>query len=297
MFTANSMNCLCEALGIALPGNGTIPAVYAERIRLAKRAGETVMAALKSNLRPSDILTAQSVRNALTVDMALGCSTNSVLHLFAVAHECGLKVSLDMVNEISEHTPNLCRLAPAGAPHMQDHYPAGGVYAVMHELLEAGLLDGTVLTAEGKTMKEALRGHTVRDRAVIRSVAEPYAASGGLAVLFGNLAPRGGVVKRSAVKEAMLRFTGTAKTFDKEEDAVAAIYAGKIHSGDVVVIRYEGPAGGPACGKCCPPPRPSSAWVSTNPWHSSRTGAFPAPRAAPPSGTSRPRRVPAARSL
>lgn len=245
MFTANSMNCLCEALGIALPGNGTIPAVYAERLRLAKKAGMTVMEALKNNLKPSDILTKQALHNALTVDMALGCSTNSVLHLFALANELGIDIGLDTVNEVSEKTPNLCRLAPAGKHHMQDLQAAGGVYAVMSELMGAGMLAKDVMTAAGKTLEEALKGHSVKDASVIRPMSAPYAPTGGLAVLFGNIAPNGGVVKRSAVKAAMLQFTGTAKVYDKEEDAVSAIYGGKVGPGDVVVIRYEGPAGGP----------------------------------------------------
>jgi dihydroxy-acid dehydratase len=245
MFTANSMNCLCEALGIALPGNGSIPAVYADRIRLAKEAGAAVMNALKNDLKPSDIMTAKALRNALTVDMAIGCSTNSVLHLFALAHELGLDLELSLVNEISEKTPNLCRLAPAGGHHLQDLNRAGGVYAVMNEVSKIGLLDETCMTAAGLTLKEALPKHPVLDHTVIRRITEPYAATGGLAILFGNLAPNGSVVKRSAVKDSMLRFTGTAKVFDKEEEAVEAIYGGKISAGDVVVIRYEGPAGGP----------------------------------------------------
>jgi dihydroxy-acid dehydratase len=254
MFTANSMNCLCEALGMALPGNGTIPAVYAARLRLAKRAGEAVMAALQNGLRPSAILTPAAIRNALTVDMALGCSTNSVLHLFALARELGLEIGLQTVNEISERTPNLCRLAPAGRHHMQDLDAAGGVCAVMRELFEAGLLDGDVPTVAGLPLRELLRAHTVRDTSVIRPCAEPCAPEGGLAVLFGNLAPGGAVVKRSAVKASMLRFTGTARVFDKEEAAIAAIYASKVHAGDVVVIRYEGPAGGPGMREMLSPP-------------------------------------------
>jgi dihydroxy-acid dehydratase len=245
MFTANSMNCLCEALGIALPGNGSIPAVYADRLRLAKEAGAAVMNVLRKNIKPSDIMTAKALRNALTVDMAVGCSTNSVLHLFALAHELGLDIDLDMVNEVSEKTPNLCRLAPAGRHHLQDLNSAGGVYAVMNEVSKAGLINKDTLTVAGVTLGEALSAHPVRDHSVIRSVEEPYAKTGGLAVLFGNLAPNGAVVKRSAVKESMQRFTGVAKVFDDEEQAVTAIYAGKIRAGDVVVIRYEGPAGGP----------------------------------------------------
>jgi len=245
MFTANSMNCLCEALGMALPGNGSVPAVYAKRLRLAKSAGEAVMKLLENNLRPSDILKAKALRNALTVDMALGCSTNSVLHLFALAHELGLDISLDMVNEISEKTPNLCRLAPAGVHHVQDLDAAGGVYALMSELAKRSLLCEDALMVPGVPLAQALKAHKVTDSSVIRPIDNPYAISGGLAVLFGNLAPDGAVVKRSAVKDSMLRFTGTARAFDTEEDAVAAIYAGNIRPGDVLVIRYEGPAGGP----------------------------------------------------
>ncbi|MEA4833050.1 MAG: dihydroxy-acid dehydratase [Oscillospiraceae bacterium] len=246
MFTANSMNCLCEALGIALPGNGTIPAVYSDRLILAKQAGQTVMRAVEKGLLPSDILTPAAIKNALTTDMALGCSTNSVLHLFALAHELGIDVDLNMVNEISDRTPNLCRLAPAGKHHMQDLWLAGGVYGVMRELMDAGLLDGSAVTASGIALKAAVYAASGNiDHNVIRPAENPYSQSGGIAVLFGNLAPNGSVVKRSAVKESMLKFTGTAKTFDSEEAAIEAIYGGKIKSGDVVVIRYEGPAGGP----------------------------------------------------
>ncbi len=245
MFTANSMNCLCEALGIALPGNGTIPAVYADRIRLAREAGAAVMNALKNDIKPSDVMTAKALRNALTVDMAIGCSTNSVLHLFALAHELGLDLALDTVNEISEKTPNLCRLAPAGKHHLQDLNAAGGVYAIMNELSKIGLLYEDAMTAAGVTLGQAIPSYPVKDHSVVRSASEPYAKSGGLAVLFGNLAENGAIVKRSAVKESMQRFTGTARVFNSEEEAVSAIYAGKIVPGDVVVIRYEGPAGGP----------------------------------------------------
>jgi dihydroxy-acid dehydratase len=245
MFTANSMNCLCEALGIALPGNGTTPAVYAERLRLAKQAGAMVMKALEKGLRFSDIVTDKSIKNALTVDMALGCSTNSVLHLFALAQEAGLKIDLRTVNEISENTPNLCRLAPAGAHHMQDLYMAGGVYAVMGELRKGGHLHTDALTVTGQTLGEALCGHSVKNPDVIRPLEHPYSPTGGLAALFGNLAPGGSVVKRSAVKPSMLKFTGTARVYDGEDAAIASIYAGEVRPGDVVVIRYEGPAGGP----------------------------------------------------
>jgi dihydroxy-acid dehydratase len=245
MFTANSMNCLCEALGMALPGNGTIPAVFAERIRLAKAAGEQVMELFKEDIRPSDIMTAAAISNALTVDMALGCSSNSVLHLFAITHELGLRLNLDIVNRISENTPNICKLAPAGEHHVQDLHFAGGVYAVMNELNKSGRLDLTAITVTGKTVGENIKTAEVKNRQVIRSCDDPYSATGGLAVLFGNLAVNGAIVKRSAVRKEMLRFTGNARVFDCEEDAIAAIYAGKIQKGDVVVIRYEGPAGGP----------------------------------------------------
>jgi len=239
MFTANSMNCLCEALGMALPGNGTIPAVYAQRIRLAKQAGCQVMELLRADIRPSAIMTERAFHNALTVDMALGCSTNSVLHLLAVAHERGIALNLNMVNEISGKTPNLCRLAPAGKHHIQDLHSSGGVPAVMREL--AGLLHAGELTATGKTVGENLQNARKKDSGVIQQ----YSPTGGLAALFGNLAPDGAVVKRSAVKKEMLDYTGKARVFDGEEAAVKAIYGGQIHPGDVVVIRYEGPAGGP----------------------------------------------------
>lgn len=245
MFTANSMNCLTEALGLALPGNGTVPAVYSRRIRMAKRAGELVMALLKNNLCVKDILTEKAVRNALTVDMALGCSTNTALHLAAVAHEAGVPFSVQMINEISKVTPNLCHLAPAGHHHMQDLNAAGGVHAVMAELAGIGLLDTSLPTVTGNSVGENLAGIKVKDHEVIRPVSAPYSATGGLAVLFGNLAESGGIVKQSAVSPAMLKHTGPAKVFNSEEEAVAAIYAGKIVKGDVVVIRYEGPAGGP----------------------------------------------------
>ena len=239
MFTANSMNCLCEALGMALPGNGTIPAVYAQRLRLAKLAGRRVMELFRSDTRPSAIMTEKAFGNALTVDMALGCSTNSVLHLFAVARERGISLNLNMVNEISARTPNLCRLAPAGKHHIQDLHFAGGVSAVMREL--GDLLNREELTVTGKTAGENVQNATVKNSEVIQK----YAPSGGLAVLFGSLAPDGAVVKRSAVKKEMLDFTGRARVFNGEEAAVAAIYNGKIEKGDVIVIRYEGPSGGP----------------------------------------------------
>ncbi|MDD4797143.1 MAG: dihydroxy-acid dehydratase, partial [Eubacteriales bacterium] len=245
MFTANSMNCLCEAIGIALPGNGTIPAVYAHRIRLAKRAGATVMRLLEQNVRALDIINTRSVRNALTVDMALGCSTNTVLHLAAIAHEAGVDYDLNMVNAISEATPNLCRLAPAGTHHMQDLHAAGGIYAVMKELNKKGFLDTDVPTATGRTLGENLDAAPDKVGDVIRDIEDPYLSTGGIAVLFGSLAPGGAVVKRSAVAAQMQTHRGPARVFDSEEDAVEAIFAKKINPGDVVVIRHEGPSGGP----------------------------------------------------
>ena len=245
MFTANSMNCLCEAIGIALPGNGSIPAVYAKRVRLAKQAGMQVMKLLKENIRPLDILTPAAFDNALRVDMALGCSTNTVLHLPAIANEAGIRLPLELINSISEKVPNLCHLAPAGAHHMQDLDRAGGVYAVMKTLLDAGLLDGSLPTVTGRTVAENLSVVRVWDQDVIRPVSDPYSQSGGLAILFGSLAPNGSVVKKSAVAPGMLKHKGPARVVDSEEAAIEAIMAGKIISGDVVVIRYEGPAGGP----------------------------------------------------
>lgn len=245
MFTANSMNCLCEALGIALPGNGTIPAVYAERIRLAKTAGEQIMTLLEENIRPSDIITDTALNNALTVDMALGCSTNSVLHLLAIANELDMQFPLSRINEISSVTPNLCKLAPAGNHHMQDLHNAGGVYAVINELFQANMLDKNAMTVTGCTLFENSKNFINKDENVIRHTDKPYSQTGGLAVLFGNLAPNGAIVKRSAVRKEMLEFTGKARVFNCEEDSIKAIFGGEIQKGDVVVIRYEGPAGGP----------------------------------------------------
>lgn len=245
MFTANSMNCLCEVLGMALPGNGTIPAVYSERIRLAKQAGMKIMELLEKNIRPRDIITPDALYNALRVDMALGCSTNSMLHLPAIAYEAKAPISLEYANEISEVTPNLCHLAPAGEHHVQDLYAAGGVTAVMNELAKADLLKLDTLTVTGKTQGENIAGHEVKDYSVIRPLDNPYSKTGGIAVLKGNLAVDGSVVKRSAVAAEMLHHEGPAKVYDSEDEAIAAIYAGKIKSGDVVVIRYEGPKGGP----------------------------------------------------
>lgn len=245
MYTANSMNCLTEALGMGLKGNGTIPAVYSARIELAKRAGMAVMDLVKKNIRPRDIMTAAAINNALTVDMALGCSTNSMLHLPAIAHECGVEINLDIANKISERTPNLCHLAPAGRVYMEDLDEAGGVYAVMNELSKKNLLDLDCMTVTGKTVGENIKNCHNTDTAVIRPVTDPYSATGGIAVLRGNLASEGSVVKRSAVAPEMLVHKGPAKVFDCEEDAQAAINKGQIKAGDVVVIRYEGPKGGP----------------------------------------------------
>ena len=245
MYTANSMNCLTEVLGMGLSGNGTIPAVYSARIELAKHAGMQVMELVRKNIRPRDIMTQSAIKNALTADMALGCSTNSMLHLPAIANECGVEFNLDMANEISEKTPNLCHLAPAGHTYMEDLNEAGGVYAVLKELTKLNLLDTSVMTCTGRTLGENIENAVNRDTDIIRTVDNPYSKTGGIAVLRGNLAPDGCVVKRSAVAPEMLVHEGPAKVFDSEEDAIAAIYDGKINKGDVVVIRYEGPAGGP----------------------------------------------------
>ena len=245
MYTANSMNCLTEALGMGLKGNGTIPAVYSERIKLAKHAGMKVMELYEKNIRPRDILTEKAFMNALTVDMALGCSTNSMLHLPAIAHEAGVKLTLDLANEVSERTPNLCHLAPAGYTYMEDLNEAGGIYAVMNELDKKGLLYTDLITVTGKTVKENIEGCINKDTETIRPIENPYSETGGLAALKGNLAPDGSIVKKSAVCEEMLVHVGPARVFDCEEDAIAAIKGGKIVAGDVVVIRYEGPKGGP----------------------------------------------------
>lgn len=245
MYTANSMNCLTEALGMGLGGNGTIPAVYSERIRLAKHAGMQIMELVKKDIKPRDIMTEKAFLNALTVDMALGCSTNSMLHLPAIAHEAGVELNLDIANELSKKTPNLCHLAPAGPTYMEDLNEAGGVYAVMNELTKKNLLDTELLTVTGKTMGENIQGCVNKNPEVIRPVENPYSHTGGIAVLKGNLAPDGSVVKRSAVAEEMMVHEGPARVFDCEEDAIEAIKGGKILPGDVVVIRYEGPKGGP----------------------------------------------------
>ncbi len=245
MFTANSMNCLTEAIGMGLPGNGTIPAVYSARDRLAKEAGYQVMELLKQNIRPLDIMTKEAFANAMAVDMALGCSTNTMLHLPAIAHEANVALDIFMANEISAKVPNLCHLAPAGEHHIEDLYEAGGVLAVMHELGRAGLLNPSLPTVSGRTIGELYQEAVVYDHEVIRSIEKPYSPVGGIAVLRGNLAPDGAVVKRSAVDEKMLVHEGPARVFDSEEETIKAIFSGSIKAGDVIVIRYEGPKGGP----------------------------------------------------
>lgn len=245
MYTANSMNCLTEAIGMGLKGNGTIPAAYSERIRLAKHAGMKIMELLEKDIRPRDIMTKEAFLNALTVDMALGCSTNTMLHLPAIAHEVGFDLNIDIANEISERTPNLCHLAPAGPTYMEDLHEAGGVYAVMNELNKKGLLKTDLITVTGRTVEENIKNSINLNHEVIRPIDNPYSETGGIAILKGNLAPDSGVVKRSAVAPEMLKHEGPARVFDCEEDAIDAILKGKINPGDVVVIRYEGPKGGP----------------------------------------------------
>mgnify|MGYP000012343367 CR=1 FL=1 len=245
MFTANSMNCLCEALGIALPGNGTIPAVYSKRLQLAKHAGMAIMDMVKKGITARQIINERSIRNALTCDMALGCSTNTVLHLLAIAYEAGVPIDLKLFNEISAKTPNLCHLAPAGPTHMPDLYAAGGIPAVQAELAKKGLLDLDVPTVTGKTLGENIKGAHILNEKAIRPIDNPYSQTGGLQILWGNIAPDGCVVKRSAVAPEMQQHSGPARVFNSEETAIAAIYAGQIVPGDVVVIRYEGPKGGP----------------------------------------------------
>lgn len=245
MYTANSMNCLTEVLGMGLKGNGTIPAVYSDRIKLAKMAGMQVMELYRKNIRPLDIMTEKAFHNALTADMALGCSTNSMLHLPAIAHECGIEINLDMANEISAKTPNLCHLAPAGPTYMEDLNEAGGVYAVLNELAKKDLIHTDCMTCTGKTVGENIAGCINRDSEIIRPIDNPYSETGGIAVLKGNLAPDRCVVKRSAVAPEMLVHKGKARVFDSEEEAIKVIYGGGINPGDVIVIRYEGPAGGP----------------------------------------------------
>ena len=245
MYTANSMNCLCEAIGIALPGNGTIPAVSNKRTMLAKHAGMAIMELVKKDVKARDIINEKSIRNAIACDMALGCSSNSVLHLLAIAHEAGVTVDLNMFNQISQVTPNLCHLAPAGGTHMHDLDNAGGVPAVLAQLASKGLIDTSLLTVSGKTVAENIAGRTIRDEGAIRPIDRPYSQTGGIAILWGNIARDGCVVKRSAVAPEMLVHSGPARVFDGEEEAIAAIYAGQIKDGEVVVIRYEGPKGGP----------------------------------------------------
>lgn len=245
MFTANSMNCLSEVIGLALPGNGTIPAVYSERIRLAKQAGMQVMNLVKSDIKPRDIVNEKAIENALRVDMALGCSSNSVLHLTAISKEAKVPMNLDKINNISAETPNLCRLSPAGCDHIVDLYEAGGVRAVMSELSKKNLLKLDCMTVTGKTQGENIEGAKVLDHKIIRPIEEPYSATGGIAILKGNLAPLGAVVKKSAVVKEMMKHQGKARVFDSEEESIEAILHGKINEGDVVVIRYEGPKGGP----------------------------------------------------
>ena len=245
MYTANSMNCLTEVLGMGLPGNGTIPAVYSARIELAKHAGMQILDLVKKGIKPRDIMTPAAFRNALTADMAIGCSSNSMLHIPAIANECGISIDLDMANELSENTPNICHLAPAGRTYMEDLNEAGGIPGVLKELEALGLLDTSVITCTGKTLGENLQNAVNRDEQVIRKPENAFSKTGGLAILRGNLAPDGCVVKRSAVDPEMLVHEGPAKCFDSEEEAIAAIYGGKIEAGDVVVIRYEGPSGGP----------------------------------------------------
>lgn len=245
MFTANSMNCLTEVLGMALPGNGTIPAVYSARLRLAKETGRKIMELVRNDVKPRDIMVREAFENALTIDMALGCSTNSMLHLPAIAHECEIEIDLDMANDISKKTPNLCHLAPAGNHFIEELEEAGGIPAVMNEISKKNLLHTELLTCTGKTIKENISGCEIKNTDIIRTAKHPYSSQGGIAVLKGNLAPEGCVVKRSAVDEKMMQHTGKARVFDGEEAALSAINTGKIHAGDVVIIRYEGPKGGP----------------------------------------------------
>lgn len=245
MFTANSMNCLTEVLGMGLPGNGTIPAVYSQRLQLAKHAGMKIMELVEKDIKPCDIMTEKAFINALTIDMALGCSTNSMLHIPAIAHECGIKLDLEFANEISDKTPNLCHLAPAGEHFIEQLDRAGGISAVMYEISKLGLLTTDIITCTGKTVAENIKDCEIKNTEVIRTVSNPYSTTGGIAVLKGNLAPDGCVVKRSAVTKEMMYHNGTARVFDCEEDAINTIYDGKINPGDVVVIRYEGPKGGP----------------------------------------------------
>jgi dihydroxy-acid dehydratase len=245
MFTANTMNCLTEALGLGFPGNGTIPAVFSKRIRLAKSVGFQILNLVKNNIKPRDIININAIKNALAVDMALGGSTNTILHLPAIANEAKIDFSLDLVNEISSKTPNLCRLSPAGKYHIFDLYMAGGIEAVMNELYKNNLIDGELLTVTGKKVKENIKAKEIINKEVIRTVDNPYLSDGGLKILYGNIAPEGSVVKKSAVDPSMYHYIGKARVFNSEEEAVSSIMDGKINAGDVIVIRYEGPKGGP----------------------------------------------------
>lgn len=245
LFTANSMNCMCEAMGIALPGNGTIPAVYAERTRLAKKAGMAVMKLLDNDIKPRDIITEAALENAFTVDMAIGGSSNTVLHLTAVAHEAGIDFDLEKINKINRTTPNLCHISPSGPARMEDVYEAGGIQAVVNELMKKNLIITDAKTVTGQTIGEQAKGHEIQDKEVIRPIDDPYTPTGGLTILWGNLAPEGAVVKQAGVNPAMLRYTGKARVFDSEDTATEEILGGKIGPGDVVIVRYEGPKGGP----------------------------------------------------
>ena len=267
MYTANSMNCLTEAIGMGLRGNGTVPAVYSERLRIAKMAGYAVMDMLKKNIRPRDILTKEAFMNALTVDMALGCSTNTMLHLPAIAHEAGIDLNMEIANEVSDRTPNLCHLAPAGHTYMEDLNEAGGVYAVMNELSKKNLLNLDCMTVTGHTVGENIANVKNLNNEVIRSIEDPFMQEGGIAVLKGNIAPDTGVVKRSAVVPEMMVHEGPARVFDCEEDAIEAIYGGKIKEGDVVVIRYEGPKGGPGMREMLNPDRRNGSWQYSGSHH------------------------------
>ena len=286
MYTANSMNCLCEAIGIALPGNGTIPAVYSKRLQLAKHAGMAIMDMVNKGITARQIINERSIRNALTCDMALGCSTNTVLHLLAIAYEAGVPIDLKLFNEISAKTPNLCHLAPAGPTHMPDLYAAGGIPAVQAELAKKGLLDLDVPTVTGKTLGENIKGARILNDKAIRPIENPYSPTGGLQILWGNIAPDGCVVKRSAVAPEMQEHSGPARVFNSEETAIAAIYAGQIVPGDVVVIRYEGPKGGPGMREMLNPTSALAGMKLDKTVASSPTAASPAHPAARPSAMS-----------
>ena len=297
MYTANSMNCLCEAIGIALPGNGTIPAVYAKRLQLAKHAGMAIMDLVSRGVTARQIINERSIRNALTCDMALGCSTNTVLHLLAIAQEAGCPIDLKLFNEISARTPNLCHLAPAGPTHMPDLYEAGGIPAVQAELAKKNLLDLDVPTVTGKTLGENIRGAKILNDKAIRSIDNPYSQTGGLQILWGNIAPDGCVVKRSAVAPEMQVHSGPARVFDSEDTAIAAIYAGDIHPGDVVVIRYEGPKGGPGMREMLNPTSALAGMKLDTTVALITDGRFSGASRGAAIGTSAPRQPPAAPSV